>query len=49
MTRQEKTSRRLLVKVIEHGLDDYGTLIFQNSTLIEEDKSIKRKIVFNEE
>jgi len=31
-----------------HGLDDYGTLIFQNSTLIGEDKSTKRKIVFNE-
>jgi hypothetical protein len=32
-----------------HGLDDYGTLIFQNSTLIGEDKSTKRKIVFSEE
>jgi hypothetical protein len=31
-----------------HGLDDYGTLIFQNSTLIGEDKSTKRKIVFGE-
>jgi hypothetical protein len=38
----------LLVKVVEHGLDDYGTLIFQNSTLIGEDKSTK-KIVFSEE
>jgi hypothetical protein len=32
-----------------HGLDDYDRLIFQNSTLIGEDKSTKRKIVFSEE
>jgi hypothetical protein len=31
------------------GINDYGTLIFQNSTLIGEDKSTKRKIVFSEE
>ena len=34
--------------LIIQGLDDCGTLIYQNSTLIGEEKSTKRKIVFSE-
>lgn len=32
-----------------NGLDDYGKLTLQNSSLIGEDKSTKRKIEFSEE
>lgn len=32
-----------------NGLDDYGTLTLQNSNLIGEDKSTKRKVEFSEE